>query len=275
MDPVLLYIAGHPVIRWYGLMYVVGILVGLWMLMPYARARGIDEDSIWSIFWPATIGALLGARLYYVAQQPDLSGYFAQPWRILATWEGGMAFYGAIFGAAAAILYMCHRLRLNFLTVADCGALFAVLGQAFGRIGNIINGDVVGYPTDLPWGFIYLHPNSFVAQKGVAYQPAAVYELLFNLFLFLILWRLRFRLKKPGLLFVTWLIGYSLGQIIIFTQRMNDVVLFGLKQAQVTAIVVIIGALPLLFYILTRPSQPADLPTDDELAEAPGPDIPA
>lgn len=251
IDPVLLYIGGQPIVRWYGLMYVVGILVGLAVCIPFARTRGVSEDDVWSVFWPATLLGLLGARLYYVVQSDPLS-YLSQPWRILATWEGGMAFYGAIFGAAIGIIVWGRRVRAGVWAVLDAGAIFAIIGQAFGRIGNIINGDIIGFPTDLPWGFIYVHPNSFVPQKGVAYQPAAVYELLFNIFMFILLWRLKDRLKAPGTVFTTWLVTYSIGQILVFTTRMNEVVFMGLKQAQVTAIVVIIATIPLMWYLQGR-----------------------
>ena len=116
----------------------------------------------------------------------------------MATWEGGMAFYGAVFAVAATILVVTRMRRISFWTVADVGCIFAVVGQAFGRIGNIINGDVVGPPTDLPWGFIYAHPGSFVADHTVAYHPAAVYELLFNVALFALLWSIRWKLPRPG-----------------------------------------------------------------------------
>jgi phosphatidylglycerol:prolipoprotein diacylglycerol transferase len=287
IDPVLLYVGGSPLVRWYGVMFVVGILTAVFVIIPFGERKGVSEDDFWSIFWPATVAGLVGARLYYVAQSDPLS-YLSQPWRILATWEGGLAFYGAIFGAALAIVVVCRLRRINLWSVLDIGAVFAVIGQSFGRIGNIVNGDVVGYPTDLPWGFIYAHPNSFVpvqatelhgtmpfpigtiapaiaqAQGYVAYQPAAIYELIFNIVLLFVLWRLRFRLRTPGLLFVIWLILYSLGQIVIFTQRMNEVLFLGLKQAQLTAIVVIVACIPLLWYLLGREPDDGETEQIDE-----------
>jgi phosphatidylglycerol---prolipoprotein diacylglyceryl transferase len=251
IDPVLLYVAGYPLVRWYGLMYVVGILVGLWVAIPYAKARGISEDDVWTIFWPAAIAGLVGARLYYVAQSNPLS-YLPQPWRILATWEGGMAFYGAVFGALIAAAVVCWRRQIDFWRILDMAAIFAVVGQAFGRIGNIINGDILGYVTTLPWGFVYVNPNSFAPQRGVAYQPAAVYELLFNIVFFVVLWRLRFRFKTPGMLFAIWLIGYSVGQFLIFFVRDNVVLFYGLKQAQLTALVVLVACVPLVLYLRSR-----------------------
>lgn len=254
INPILLQI-GPIAIRWYGLMYVVGISVGVWVATSYAKIRGITEDQIWYVFWPAVIAGLLGARLYYVAQSDPLS-YLSQPWRILATWEGGMAFYGAVFGAALAIFFACRRAHIDIPRFLDVGAIFAVVGQAFGRIGNIINGDIVGYPTDQTWGFVYVHPNSFVPERGVAYQPAALYELASNAIIFGILWSLRHRLRRPGTMFLTWLVLYSISQIIIFTQRMNVILYFGLKQAQLTAIVVLIACIPFYLFIRSRPWSP-------------------
>src|SRR5450759_1548598 len=103
IDPVLVKI-GPISIHWYGLMYVVGIVAGLYVSLPYAAKRGIDKDTAYSIFWPIVIGSLIGGRLYYVVQS-NFCYYLHHPDKILATWEGGMAFYGAVFlGAATALV---------------------------------------------------------------------------------------------------------------------------------------------------------------------------
>ncbi len=251
IDPVLAQI-GPISLRWYGLMYDIGIIVGLLIAYPYARKRGISEDDIWAAVWPSIIAGFVGARLYYVIQQP-LGPYLAEPWRIIATWEGGMAFYGAIIGVAITLLIVARKRRISLGTILDAGALFAVVGQAFGRIGNIINGDIVGAPTDLPWGFVYQHPNSFVADHTIAYQPAAVYELMFNIALFALLWQLRHRLTKPGILFVVYLAGYSVGQFALFFLRTEPMVALGLKQAQLTSLVALALAAIAAWWFNTRP----------------------
>lgn len=255
IDPIIAQV-GPLTFRWYGLMYVVGIVAGLWVVYPYARQRGLSDDDIWAAVWPAVIAGFIGARLYFVIQQP-LGPYLAEPWRIMATWEGGMAFYGAIFGVVATLVVVTRQRRISFWTLADAGALFAVIGQAFGRVGNIINGDIVGPPTDLPWGFVYVHPGSFVADHTVAYHPAAVYELLFNVAFFAFLWQLRHRFPRPGLLFAVYLAGYSLGQFALFFVRTEPEVLLGLKQAQLTALAVLAAAGALFWWLLTHPEKPA------------------
>jgi phosphatidylglycerol---prolipoprotein diacylglyceryl transferase len=253
IDPILAQV-GPLTFRWYGLMYVVGITIGLWVAYPYARSRGLTDDDMWAAVWPGVIAGFVGARLYFVAQQP-LEPYLAEPWRIMATWEGGMAFYGAIFGVALSLFVVARMRKISFWKVADVGAIFAVLGQAFGRIGNIINGDIIGPPTDLPWGFVYTHPGSFVPDHSVAYHPAAVYELTFNLVLFAVLWRLRHRMPRSGMLFVLYLISYSIGQFALFFVRMEPAVALGLKQAQWTALVVMAAAAVLGWWLMRRPEK--------------------
>jgi phosphatidylglycerol---prolipoprotein diacylglyceryl transferase len=237
-------------VHWYGLMYVVGITVGLLVAWPYARSRGITSDQLLNMAYISIPVGLVGARLYYVAQQP-LGPYLAEPWRILAFWEGGMAFYGAVFSVVIAIIIVAWRMRISIWKCLDTTVIFAVVGQFFGRIGNIINGDVIGYPTDLPWGFIYANPDSFPPQHDIAYHPAAVYEALINIIIFSLLWSIRNRVR-PGILFFIYIFTYSLSQIVVFFWRDNEVVFWGLKQAQVTAIGVIIAAGVLFAWYLIR-----------------------
>jgi len=258
IDPVLAQI-GPIALRWYGLMYDVGIVVGLLLAYPYARRKGLTEDDIWTAVWPSILAGFVGARLYFVIQQP-LGPYLAEPWRIIATWEGGMAVLRRYHRGGDFLRSWLQRRRgMSVGTLFDAGVLFAVVGQAFGRIGNIINGDIVGAPTDLPWGFVYQHPGSFVADHTIAYQPAAVYELLFNLALFALLWKLRDRFAKPGMLFVTYLAGYSFGQFALFFLRTEPLVALGLKQAQVTSLFGMLAAGFAAWWFTTRDHEVAQV----------------
>lgn len=164
-----------------------------------------------------------------------------------------MAFYGAIFGVLVSLFVVSRLRRFSYWTILDAGVLFAVVGQSFGRIGNIINGDIIGPPTDLPWGFQYVHPRSFVPDHNVAYHPAAAYELLSNMVLFAGLWALRNRLPRPGLLAAFYLILYSISQFVLFFIRTEPEVALGLKQAQWTALVVLAGGAVLMWWLLKHP----------------------
>lgn len=243
IDPVLVKL-GPLSVHWYGIMYVVGILAGLYVALPYAERVGITRDQAYEVFWPVLIGSLVGGRLYYVVQS-GLGWYVTHPQNILATWEGGMAFYGAVFLGSATLFVVCRAKRLSPARALDVAAVFIPLAQTFGRVGNIINGDIIGYRSSLPWATQYTNPNNtFVPSHSVAYAPAAAYELLFTLVLFGLIWALRFRFAVPGTLFALWLVVYSIGQFLLFFDRANIVVLAGLKQAQITAIVVVAVAIP-------------------------------
>jgi phosphatidylglycerol---prolipoprotein diacylglyceryl transferase len=249
INPVMFSI-GPVALRWYGLMYIVGIAVGLLVAWPYVKYKKIPAKEMTTVVVWSIIAGLVGARLYYVLQQP-LGQYIHHPLDIFAVWQGGMAFYGAIFGVVIVFLVAGWRMKLSILDLMDVGGLFAVVGQFFGRIGNIINGDVIGYPTGLPWGFIYANPGSFAPRHDIAYQPAAVYEAISNILIFTALWFLRKKLK-PGVLFFIYLLAYSVSQIIVFTWRDNSVVFWGLKQAQITAIAVIVAAVAVFLVIYLR-----------------------
>jgi phosphatidylglycerol---prolipoprotein diacylglyceryl transferase len=249
IDPIA-FSVGALNVRWYGMMYVVGISAAFFTAWPYAKWKGFTEDQLEKIVIWAVPAGLVGARLYYVLQQP-LGQYFTDPFRILAFWEGGMAWYGAVFAVVIVLFIAGWRMKISILKLLDVAAIMAVVGQFFGRIGNLINGDVIGYQTNLPWGVVYANPNSFAARHDVAYQPAAAYEAIIDILLFGMLWFLRKKVK-PGILFFIYIIGYSVSQIIVFTWRDNDVIFMGLKQAQLTAIGVIIAAMIIFMAVFIR-----------------------
>src|SRR5713226_544324 len=258
INPVIVYL-GPVALRWYGLMYVVGIVLGLRFIAGYTKRKGMNQDKVYRIFWWCVVAGLIGGRLYFVVQQPNLVSYYlAQPIHIIATWEGGMAFFGAIFLVIPTIIWRARAERVNPLVLVDAGVLFAAAGQIFGRIGNLINGDIIGYPSTLPWSTVYQNPNSFAclnpATCNVPVQPAAGYELLANLVLLALLFFLSYRLRRPGVLMLVYLFGYVITQFLLFFERANVVVSFlglnwGLKQAQWTSLVVFILLLPLTFLV--------------------------
>ncbi|HEU0025640.1 MAG TPA: prolipoprotein diacylglyceryl transferase [Ktedonobacterales bacterium] len=281
IDPVLLRI-GSLAIHWYGLMYVVAISIALYVVLRWARHMGLHDDQVWNLFVWAAIGGLVGGRLYFVIQQPDLvKDYLLNPINIIAVWNGGMAFFGAIFLGSAALFIMAPRYGLDRWLILDGGALFAAVGQIFGRFGNIINGDILGYqagppvtppqglcltapcvtyvsdPHVLSWAFVYLNPASF-APQGIPFQPAPVYEMGLNLVALAILWPLRLVLPrvKTGVFFAIYLALYSISQFIVFFFRGSEPItpflgIAALKQAQWTAIFTLILA-GAIFYLARR-----------------------
>ncbi|GAC1433537.1 MAG: prolipoprotein diacylglyceryl transferase [Chloroflexota bacterium] len=254
LDPVLAR-WGPLAIHWYGLLYAAGVALGLRVALPYARERGIPSDDAVAVAWGTGLAALLGGRLYFVAQtRPDW--YLAHPTAILATWQGGMAFYGALALGAPTLVVLAHLRHLPVGVLLDAAALLATLGQAIGRIGNLINGDVVGYPSTLPWATIYTNPHAFT-RTGIAYDPVAAYEFLFALALFGILWRLRHGTAAGGTLFLLYVVLYAAGQFVLFYRRDNPLVALNLKQAQLTSLAVLAVGTPFLIRRWLRPSRSA------------------
>ncbi len=265
IDPVLLHLGPLP-LRWYGLMYVVGIIIGLWVIQGYTTRKGMNQDMVYRFLWWSVAAGLIGGRLYFVIQQPNLVSYYlAQPIHIIATWEGGMAFFGAIFLVIPTIFWRARVERINPLVAIDAGVLFAAAGQIFGRIGNIINGDIVGYRSTLPWATIYQNPHSFFCMGladprqcgsvATAVQPAALYEMLTNIVLLVLMLYLARRVTRPGVLMLVYLYAYAITQFLLFFTRDNLIVSFlglnwGLKQAQWTSLVLFIALLPITYLIL-------------------------
>ena len=283
IDPV--FTIGPLIIHWYGVAYVVGILIGLWAILRYAQLLGLDQENIYKIFWWAALGGLIGGRLYFVIQQPNLvNDYLKNPINIIAVWNGGMAFFGAIFLGIATVAFVAWRKRLPIWLTLDIAVFFAAVGQIFGRFGNLVNGDILGYqagnlstapdtcinapcigivssPHVLPWATVYVNPHSF-APLLTPFQPAAAYEMVMNFILLAILFPLLLRLPriKMGLVSLVYLAGYAITQIVVFFFRGSEPItpFLGItvfKQAQWTGIIVLMLLIP-YYFLIQRTSRP-------------------
>ena len=248
LDPVLFTIGGLKV-HWYGIMIAVGLYAGIQVALRDSPRRGISREALMNVALLAAVLGVAGGRLYYVVQN-NPSFFLHHPIQIIAVWQGGMAFFGAIFGGALAMAICAWRWKLPFWSLLDVGAIGMTVGQGFGRIGNIVNGDIVGYKTN-GWGFEYTNPNTF-GPLNTPVQPASLYELLIAVVLFLILWNLRLRVHPEGMLAMIYIVLYSTSQFFIFFLRDNIVIAAGLKQAQLTALVVILLTIPIMVYLLLR-----------------------
>ncbi len=179
-DPVALSI-GPLHVRWYGLMYLVGFL-GAWWL---ARRRAASPGSSWSatdvddlIFYCA-VGVILGGRLGWMLFY-GTEGLVADPLSVLRIWEGGMSFHGGLVGVLAALAMFANHRDRAIVDVFDFAAPLPAIGFGAGRIGNFVNGELWGKPTDVPWA---------VVVDGVPRHASQLYEaLLEGLVLFVILW---------------------------------------------------------------------------------------
>ncbi len=238
-------------LRFYGLAYAIAFLVGGWVATRHLERRGVPASVSQNIaFWTIVFG-LVGARLYFVVQ----SGwwwYLTHPQHILAVWEGGMAFFGAIFAAVIVLFVMSRRYQISFWDLLDAGVLFAAVGQPIGRLGNFMNGEILGPPSNLPWAVRYTNPESMAPHLGVAYQPANLYEALGTLCILALLLYLRRRGVASGVLGLTYLVLYPVSQLILFNWRTDyetPVILWGLKQAQLTSVAMLAVVVPVAIWL--------------------------
>jgi len=266
LDPVLH--VGPFQVHWYGLMYALAFLAAYQFgVLPLARKKGIPKALTEKIAAWTIVFGLIGGRLYYDVQQPDLPHFVSNPINIIAVWQGGMAFFGAIIAGFVTLAVLGFRHKLNPWMVLDGGVLFAVVGQPIGRIGNVINGDILGAPSTLPWATAYANPHA-ILQSGFqlctdpsqaggllcpAYQPAAVYEALGTIAIGLVLYALYRRNVRSGVMAVAYVPLYAMSQLILFQFRASEPAgPLGLREAQWTAIAMLLLAFPLLLVLWRR-----------------------
>lgn len=234
IDPII-FQAGHFALRWYSLILLTAITVGIWLTAREAERRGFRKEDIYDISIWIVIGGLIGARLFHVLDHwSDI--FAANPIRALYIWEGGLAIWGAIVGGLITGAFIAWRRGWHFPKLLDAAAPGLALAQAIGRIACVITGDAMGRPTNGPFGFAYTSPNTVVPQLGVYYTPMPVYELVVNLGIFVVLWQLRKRNWTNGRLFLIYLILYSLERFFLAFTSSYRIIAFGMTQSQVIAI---------------------------------------
>jgi len=229
-------------VRWYGIMVALAILVIiLWVAWQIRKGAKISYNTL---FMAAIVGIPSGIVVSRLLHVLDLWDYYIQnPGEIIG--GSGLTIWGAVLGAALGIWVYSRFSKFQFGYLADLIVPGLILAQAIGRVGCTINGCCYGLPTSLPWGIVYIHPES-LAQLGVAFHPTQVYEIIYLLIMFGVALILRGRLKPDGSLFLVYLVLYSAWRIGIDFMREGTPFLFGLHQAQVISIIVLAIAVPLL-----------------------------
>ncbi|MEM6495114.1 MAG: prolipoprotein diacylglyceryl transferase, partial [Pseudomonadota bacterium] len=208
IDPVALAI-GPVEIKWYGLAYMMGLLLG-WLYIRKLMSKRHLWPSSEPPFEPSkaddlllymTVGVIVGGRLGFVLFYEPVY-YLSNPLQIMAVWQGGMAFHGALLGCGLAIWAFASRNGCNPISAMDACAAAVPIGLFFGRLANFINGELWGRPTTMPWGMIF--PEA-IREDGAAVprHPSQLYEAaLEGLLLFAVLRALTHRhgaLQSPGL----------------------------------------------------------------------------
>lgn len=164
---------GPLALRWYGLFFALGFIVGNFVLLRIYRNEKRPEENLSSLFLHVFAGALIGARLGHVLfYQPDY--YLARPWEILMIWQGGLASHGGFAGVLIAIyLYLRKYREMSFLELADRLAIATAPAAALIRLGNFFNSEILGVPTDVPWAVVFARVDSLPRHPAMLYESLA------------------------------------------------------------------------------------------------------
>jgi phosphatidylglycerol:prolipoprotein diacylglycerol transferase len=244
---------GPLAVRWYGLLIATGVLLGTSLAHREAIRRGQDPDKLLNTIVVAVLCSLVGARLYYVLFNWDY--YSGHAGKIPAVWEGGLAIHGGLIAGALATIWYCRHASLSLPVTLDIMAPSVAIGQAIGRWGNFFNQEAFGVPTDLPWK-LYIDPAHrppFLA--GFDYfHPTFLYESLWNLLVFVVLWfGLRRRWEsRPGALTLAYLGLYSVGRFFVEGLRIDSLMLGQLRAAQVASVILVRLSIAGLVVLLRR-----------------------
>jgi phosphatidylglycerol:prolipoprotein diacylglycerol transferase len=249
IDPIIFQI-GPIAVRWYGLAYLAGLLLGIWLLKrlvskkpTFMKTEQADEFLTW-----AALGVILGGRLGYMLFY-KFAFYMENPAQIIRIWEGGMSFHGGFLGVVIAGILFTRKRGISALRFADAVACVAPIGLFFGRIANFINEELVGRVTDVPWAMVFPHHGSDARHPSQLYEAALEGVLLF--IVVNVLWRRESFRNRPGATTGVFIAGYAAARMTVELFREPDAhlgfLVFGATMGQLLSIPMILGGLYLAF----------------------------
>ncbi|RDU96604.1 prolipoprotein diacylglyceryl transferase [Trinickia dinghuensis] len=282
-DPIAIHL-GPLAVRWYGLMYLVGFMLAVFIArmrlrFPHVAAQGWTAKDIDDILFYGVLGTILGGRLGYVLfYKADY--YFAHPLDIFKVWQGGMSFHGGFLGVTLAMVLFAYQRKRTWLQVTDFVAPMVPTGLAAGRLGNFINGELWGRVTnpDAPWAMLFQnstnddavwlvrHPqlaakwhlaDIFAKYHMLPRHPSELYEIaLEGITLFFVLWFFTRKPRPVGAASAVFLIGYGLARFIVeFAREPDDflgLLALGLSMGQWLSLPMIVVGVALLVWSYRR-----------------------
>jgi phosphatidylglycerol:prolipoprotein diacylglycerol transferase len=229
-------------IRFYGILIMLGAVAAAFLAQYEARRRKLNSELVWDALIWVLIGGIIGARVWHVFTPPPsmlvldvVSNKLVNPYfvhnasiikniiDIISIWRGGLGIPGAIIGGGLALYVFCRRKKMSFPLWADIAAPGLALAQAIGRWGNYFNQELYGKPTNLPWAIKIDYPVAGYTQYST-FHPLFLYESIWNLMNmgFLLWFERRFANKlKDGDIFLTYLVGYSIGRFFLEFLRLD------------------------------------------------------
>jgi len=264
IDPIAISL-GPIKVHWYGLMYLFGFWTAWWLAlrrgrMPHAR---FAPDQVSDLLFYGVVGVILGGRIGYTLFY-NLHGFLQDPAEIFRIWEGGMSFHGGLLGVISAMALFARSRRMPFLYVADFVAVVVPAGLFFGRIGNFINQELWGAPTDLPWAMVFPHDPSQLPR-----HPSMLYEaILEGPVMLATLWWFGLRRHGLGAIAGLFLLLYGSFRWLVEFVRLPDeqigYLAFGwLTMGQILSLPMLLLGAWLLFGARRRPAWAPEPPTSE------------
>lgn len=220
IDPVI-FALGPIKPTWYGLMYVLGFSLGYLLGVYYAKRRpalGWDKDQLGDLLFWLMLGTILGGRLgyvlFYMLVPYSIDILIKDPMLPLRIWDGGMSFHGGLLGVTIACIGYAYKYERKILDIGDFIAPLVTIGLFFGRIGNFINGELWGRPTDVAWGMVFPSAGDHLARHPSQLYQAAWEGLLLFIVLNLYACRPRYRGQTTGLFLLLYAIGRFLSEFV-------------------------------------------------------------
>ena len=249
IDPIAFTI-GPLTVRWYGVVISLCLLLAVLLCIREAKRQQLSEDYILDIFLLALPLAILGARFWYVIFHWDMYKG-SSLLDLVAIWRGGSAIQGGLIVAFLVIYLYCRHKGLRFLQMMDIISLGLILGQSLGRWANFFNAEAYG-PVIEEGSFWSWVPFKVWAE-GAWHHPTFLYEFLWDLLAFVVLWLIMRRLHRYGGIFAGYLILYCLGRALIEPLRQDKLLAGGVPVTMIVCAVGIAAGVLLLLAIRKQP----------------------
>ncbi len=256
---------GSFAVRWYGLLFALGFVFGYYILQRMFKNEGMGDAVLDRLTVYVAIGTILGARLgHCFFYEPQY--YLSHPFEIIKVWHGGLASHGAAIGILLALWLFVRKEKKPYMWVIDRVVIVVALAGALIRLGNLMNSEIYGVETALPWGFVFLR-NGENAPK----HPTQIYEALAYLATFLLLFRIYWKNKgrqRPGLLFGLFLICVFFFRFLVEYLKEDQVAFeagMKLNMGQWLSIPFVLAGIGLLVWAYTRKQPPVVTQTQTQV----------
>lgn len=251
LDPPSSFTVGKMTIHFYGVFIALGFLLGMLYCAKKSGSFGIREDDLYDLLLLLIPLSIVGARLYFVLCKPDY--YFANPEKIIAVWEGGLAIYGGVIAGALVIVAVCRKKKVPIPAMLDLMIFGLLIGQIIGRWGNFMNREAFGRETEIFCRMGLTDP----AGNTIYVHPTFLYESLWNLagFVFLAVWTGKGKRRYDGQCTLIYFLWYGIGRFWIEGLRTDSLYIPGteIRTSQALSAVLALAALVLLVILGRKP----------------------